>query len=74
MASALSDYKIVIRRDDNETFVAYVPAIDGRHAWGASAAEALAELTNVFDMIREEYEEEGRPLPPDVELAVRGAL
>lgn len=73
MPNTLSDYKVVIRRDDNDTFVAYVPAIDGCHAWGSSPSDALAELTNVFDMILEEYQKEGRSLPPDVELAVQGA-
>ena len=40
----LSDYKVVIRRDDNSTFVAYVPAIEGCHAWGETAGQALSEL------------------------------
>ncbi len=68
--SQLRDYTVVIRPDDNETFVAYVPAIEGCHAWGKSAEEAQLELGHVFVMIREEYEEEGRPLPQDVKLAV----
>jgi len=66
----LEEYTIVIRPDDNGTFVAYVPAIPGCHAWGRSPDEARAELTNVFEMIKEEYEAEGRPLPKDVELTV----
>ena len=66
----LEEYTIVIRPDDNGTFVAYVPAIPGCHAWGRTPDEARAELTNVFAMIREEYESEGRPLPRDVELTV----
>ena len=70
MAAALGDYKLVIKQDDNGTFVAYVPAIEGCHAWGETPDQALAELANVFEMIREEFEEEGRALPPDVELTV----
>lgn len=67
---SLADYTIVIRPDDNETFVAYVPALDGCHAWGETSEAARAELTNVFDMILEEYQESGLVLPPDVQLSV----
>lgn len=66
----LEQFTIVIRPDDNGTFVAYVPAIPGCHAWGRTSGEARAELNNVFAMIVEEYTQEGRPLPGDVELAV----
>jgi predicted RNase H-like HicB family nuclease len=69
----LDDYTIIIAPDDNGTFVAYVPAIDGCHAWGQTADEARAELSNVFDMIREEAEEQHRELPSDVELTVKCA-
>ncbi len=71
--SQLEDYTVVIRPDGNGTFVAYVPAIEGCHAWGKSVEEARLELGHVFEMIREEYEEEGRSLPQDVELAVEHA-
>ncbi len=69
----LQEYTIVIRPEDNGTFVAYVPAILGCHAWGHTSEEASTELVNVFDMIREEYQEEGRSLPADVELLVANA-
>jgi predicted RNase H-like HicB family nuclease len=67
---ALTDYKIILRPDDNGTFVAYVPAIKGCHAWGENPEEARSELNNVFEMIREEYLEAGEPLPNDVEITV----
>ena len=67
---SLADYTIVIRPDDNGTFVAYVPALDGCHAWGETSEVARAELNNVFDMILEEYQESGLVLPPDVQLSV----
>ena len=70
---SLQDYTIVIRPDDNNTFVAYVPAIEGCHAWGETAAAAKAELDNVFDMRLEEYQEIGRSLPQDVELVINNA-
>ena len=53
----IDDYTIIIRPDDNNTFVAYIPAIKGCHAWGRTVEEAQAELKNVFDMIEEENEE-----------------
>jgi predicted RNase H-like HicB family nuclease len=64
---------MVIRPDDNGTFVAYLPAIPGCHAVGRTAAEAQSELTNVFSMVAEEYAEEGRPLPPDVPVLTANA-
>ena len=70
---ALQDYTIVIRPDDNGTFVAYVPAIEGCHAWGETSAAAREELDNVFSMIQEEYQEMGHSLPQDVELIVANA-
>ena len=66
----LSDYTIVVRPDDNNTFVAYVLAIKGCHAWGESEQEARLELNNVFSMIKDEYLEEGKTLPNDVEIMV----
>lgn len=69
----LDDYTVVTRPDDNGTFVAYVPAISGCHAWGRTPDEARTELQNVFHMIQDEYAEEPRPLPEDVTLSVAGA-
>ncbi|AHJ29120.1 type II toxin-antitoxin system HicB family antitoxin [Nodularia spumigena CS-584] len=69
----LQDYTIVIRPDDNGTFVAYVPAIVGCHAWGQTPDVARTELVYVFEMIQEEYEEQGRSLPQDVELVIANA-
>ena len=70
---SLFDYQVVCRRDDNGSYVAYVPAIDGCHALGASPEEAQKELQNVFDMIAEEFAETGSPLPSDVQLTVAQA-
>lgn len=70
---SLKNYTVVLRPDDNGTFVAYVPAIAGCHAWGQTTEEAQAELIQVFEMIREEYQEAGQELPKDVEVAVTHA-
>ena len=70
---SIQDYTVVIRPDDNNTFVAYIPAIEGCHAWGETSEIARAELSNVFDMILEEYEEVGLSLPQDVKLIIANA-
>ena len=67
---SLKDYKIILRPDDNGTFVAYIPAIKGCHAWGETPEAALCELNPVFEMIQEEYLEEGKIFPDDVEVTV----
>ncbi len=64
----LFDYQVVCRRDDNGSFVAYVPALAGCHAIGQTLQEAQQELQNVFDMIAEEYQTSGKPMPDDVQL------
>lgn len=66
----MADYTIVVRPDSNGTFVAYIPAIPGCHAWVKTTDEAGAELVNVFEMIREEYSEQKLPLPENVELVI----
>jgi predicted RNase H-like HicB family nuclease len=60
---SLENYTIVLRPDNNGTFVAYVPAIAGCHAWGRTWQEAQAELVHVFAMIVEEYQEASLTLP-----------
>jgi predicted RNase H-like HicB family nuclease len=70
---SLKNYTVVLRPDDNETFVAYVPAINGCQAWGQTIEEAQSELAYVFEMIQDEYQEAGRELPADVEVAVTHA-
>ena len=70
---SLFDYQVVCRRDDNGSFVAYVPAIEGCHAVGLTPLEAQAELQNVFEMIAEEIAERGAEWPDDVVLAAQNA-
>ena len=69
----LFDYQVVCRRDDNGSFVAYVPAIEGCHAIGHTPQEAQQELHNVFDMIAEEFAGSGKLLPNDVQLTIAHA-
>jgi predicted RNase H-like HicB family nuclease len=63
-----NEFTVVLHPDDNGTFVAYVLAIPGCHAWGRTPGEAKTELVNVFKMVKEMYEEEGKSLPKDIDL------
>src|SRR5262245_65746932 len=61
--SKLSNYKIILYAQEAGGWVAEIPAIGGCYALMDSREEALHELENVFEMIREEYAESGKPLP-----------
>ncbi len=51
------DYKIVLYRQEDGAWVAEVPAISGCYALMPTREKALAELSQVFQMIAEEYRE-----------------
>ncbi len=61
----LEDYKTILYRQEDGSWVAEVPAIPGCYALMATREQALAELTNVFRVIAEEYSEKGISLPAD---------
>ncbi len=61
----LENYKTVLYRQEDGSWVAEIPAIAGCYALMSTRAEALAELSNVFTMIAEEYSERGAALPAD---------
>ena len=48
-----------------------IPSVPGCYALMSTPEKALAELSEVFDMIAEEYTEEGKPLPLDPTEIVR---
>lgn len=58
-------YKIVLYRQEDGGWVAEIPAIAGCYALMSTREEALAELTQVFDMLVDEYREKGVSLPED---------
>jgi predicted RNase H-like HicB family nuclease len=60
-----NDYKTVLYRQEDSSWVAEIPAISGCYALMPTREEALAELDSVFDMIAQEYSEKGTPLPAD---------
>lgn len=61
----LADYKTVLYRQDDGSWVAEVPAISGCYALMPTREEALAELNKVFALISSEYRKQGRALPAD---------
>jgi antitoxin HicB len=61
----IQDYKTILYRQESGGWVAEIPAIPGCYALMETRESALAELTNVFEMIAEKYREKGRPLPAD---------
>lgn len=61
----LEDYKTVLYRQEDGSWVAEIPAVSGCYALMPTREAALDELTKVFGMIAEEYAEKGLPLPAD---------
>ncbi|HXN53438.1 MAG TPA: type II toxin-antitoxin system HicB family antitoxin [Candidatus Acidoferrum sp.] len=61
----LEDYKTVLYRQQDGSWVAEIPAIAGCYALMETREAALAELSNVFGLIAEEYREKGLSLPSD---------
>lgn len=59
------DYKVVLYRQADRSWVAEIPALGGCYALMDTREAALAELERVFAMIAEEYQERGEALPKD---------
>ena len=61
----IDNYKTILYRQENGGWVAEIPSIPGCYALMETREVALAELTEVFEMIAEEYREKGKSLPTD---------
>ena len=61
----LEDYKTILYRQQDGSWVAEIPAIPGCYALMDTREAALAELNEVFALIAEEYREKGLALPAD---------
>jgi predicted RNase H-like HicB family nuclease len=61
----LEDYKTILYRQQDGSWVAEIPAIPGCYALMHTREDALAELSKVFAMIAEEYLQKGLDLPAD---------
>ena len=51
----LEDYKTILYKQEDGSWVAEIPAISGCYALMPTREEALGELTKVFEMVAEEY-------------------
>ena len=59
------DYKVVLYRQQDGSWVAEIPTISGCYALMPTREAALTELSVVFRMIAQEYREKGLSLPSD---------
>ena len=60
------DYKMILyRQEDASGWVAEIPALPACYALMKTREEAVAELSNVFSMVQDEYREKGQELPAD---------
>ena len=66
--ATVEDYQMVLYRQNDGSWAAYLPALPGCQAVMDTRAEVLDEIALVFEMIREEFEERGETLPADKEL------
>ena len=51
--------------DEKALWRAYIPALPAAHAWGNTEQEALENLKNAVDLIIEDLQESGQPLPTE---------
>ena len=59
------DYKVVLYRQEDGSWVAEIPALVGCYALMHTREAALAELEQVFAVIAEEHRNRGQALPED---------
>jgi predicted RNase H-like HicB family nuclease len=59
------DYKVVLYRQDDGSWVAEIPALGGCYALMESREAALVELEKVFALIAQEHQDRGIALPKD---------
>ena len=62
---SIEDYKTILYRQEDGSWVAEIPAIPGCYALMPSREEALTELSSVFEIISEGYRDKRIPLPAD---------
>ncbi len=61
----LRDYKTVLYKQEDGSWVAEVPAIPGCYALMPTREQALLELSSVFQMLADEYRDKGLAMPAD---------
>ena len=60
----LRDYKTVLYKQEDGSWVAEVPAIPGCYALMPTRGQALQELSSVFQMLADEYRDKGLTASP----------
>jgi predicted RNase H-like HicB family nuclease len=65
-------FKVVLEKDKwpdepeaKSIWRAYIPALPSAHAWGNTEQEALENLKNAVDLIIEDLQENGEPIPTE---------
>lgn len=67
----LDNYKTVLYRREDGSWVPDIPAVPGCYALMPTREAAPSELKNVFEMIFEEYQDNGRVLADDTTEIVK---
>ena len=62
---SFDDYKVVLYRQVDGSWVAEIPALGGCYALMDTREAALAELGHVFALIAQEHQDRGLALPTD---------
>ena len=62
---SFDDYKVVLYRQEDGSWVAEIPALRGCYALMDTREAALVELGQVFALIAEEHQDRGLALPKD---------
>ena len=64
-------FEVVLEPDEEGWHIYYPPwAKIGASTWGYTQEEALYYIKEVLEMIIEEFEEEGTPLPPTEKMSI----
>ena len=63
-------FRVVIEPDDGR-WSAYCPALQkyGAATWGNTRGEALTHIREVVELVVEELQEEGKPIPKDIQVS-----
>lgn len=67
------NYTVVLRQDEEENWLADVPALSGCHTWGSTREEALANAREAIEGCIESLRATGDPVPkedPGVETVI----
>jgi predicted RNase H-like HicB family nuclease len=61
-------FKVVVEPDEFEdgrkAFTAHCPELPGALTWGATEAEALEKIKEAIQLVLEELQGAGKPIPP----------